>query len=331
MYSVPRRLAALTLLIGIIAGFAFYARGRSSSTAVVWPSGPVRLVTPNAAGGGPDLVARVVSTALTERWKRPVIVDNRPGAEGILAVRAMIDADDDHTLMVAPISVVTTNPLVRKSLPYRIDDLAPITTLVDVPIAVAVGRAFKATTIHELVSLAKTESRGLSYTTVFGAPQVLWRAFERQTGIEMSLVGYRNPNEAIPDLLAGRVHVALLPLGTVIPQARAGHLRILAILDAHRSGVAPEVPTLAEAGFPDLWIGGSLSLFSGRRMAMERRDWIHREVSGVLDDAGVRRRLLDAGFEVLTSSPLQFANSLEEHRTRLRLLIRAAEGSRHVP
>ena len=323
-----RRLVTVMFLIGSVAIAGFYARGRSSSATAGWPSAPVRLVTPNAAGGGPDFAIRLISTALADRWKQPVVVDNRPGAEGILAVRALIDADDNHTLLVTPISAVTTNFLVRESVPYRADDLAPITTLFDVPIAVAVGRKFTATTIPELVSLAATEPRRLSYTTVFGAPQVLWRAFQRQAGIEMSLIGYRNPNEAIPDLMQGRVHVALLPLGTVISHARAGNVRILAVLDSRRSGVAPEVPTLAEAGYPDLGIRGAVGLFSGSLMATDRRDWIHREVSATLQDDSIRRRLLDAGFEVQTSSPAQFAHALDEHRTRLRLLIRVGEGTR---
>jgi tripartite-type tricarboxylate transporter receptor subunit TctC len=323
-----RRLAIAALVVGSIAVAAFYARGRSSLVRAAWPTAAVRLLTPNAAGGGPDFAIRLMSAALAERWQHPVIVDNRPGAEGIMAVRAMIDADDDHTMMVAPISVATTNFVVRKSLPYSIDDLAPITTLFEVPIAVVVGHAFKAASIRELVAIASAESPRLSYTTVFGAPQVLWRAFERQAGIEMLLVGYRNPNEALPDLLEGRVHVALLPLGTVIPQVRAGNLRILALLDGQRSGVVPEIPTLAEAGYPELWIEGALGLFSARRMNTERRDWIHREVSGVLEGAVVQRQLLDAGFDVATSSPAEFAKTLGEHRTRLRLLIMMAEETR---
>jgi len=287
-----------------------------------WPASSVRLVTPNAAGGGPDLVARTLATALAERWKKPVVVDNRPGADGIVAVRAIIDANDDHMLLFAPSSILAVNPVVRESLPYRVEDLAVISPVVDVPIAMVVGPAVTAASLDEFMAEVRSRPGALTYTTVFGAPQVLWQAFQQQHGLEMPLVGYRNPNVVIPDLTERRVHLALLPLGTVLGQVRTGTVRLLAIMSRQRSSVAPDVPTASEAGFAELTIEGGLGVFGLATMPAARRDWVASEIATALADPVVARRLSEAGFDALTYTPDEYSAVLSRQRHRFTAIVR---------
>ena len=188
------------------------AREPRASTPPHWPSHAVRLVTPLAAGGGPDLVARTLSEALAGRWHQPVVVDNRPGGDGVVAAQAVLDAADDHTLLFGPNSIVTANTVLR-SLPYAAEDFIPIVSVVHVPIAVVTGATVYGS-LQDVLARAESAPGSMTYTTVFGAPQIVWARLLRDRDIDMPLVGYRNPNVAIPDLIERRVHVALLPLGT---------------------------------------------------------------------------------------------------------------------
>ena len=317
---------AIAMILLAAGAAAYCADARSAADSSNWPRGPVRLVTPMAAGGGPDVVGRILAEGLAERWKQPVIVDNRPGADGVLAARALIDARDGHTILFSPSSVVAVNPLMHESLPYNpTTDVVPIAPVVDAVIGMVCAPSFNAASIGELVTLARSKPRALTYTTVFGAPHLLWLALQRHTRIEMSPVGYRNPNAAIPDVLEGRVHVALLPLGTILGQVRAGKLRLIAITSTKRSPVVPDVPTLAEAGYPDFVVDGSLALFGQPAFAHERREWIAREVRAVLAEPRVVGRLLELGYDVDTRSPDAYTLSLQKQRSMLERLSRLSK------
>lgn len=305
------------LVAGVLAITVACARAGEPVSTPQWPSRTVRLITPLAAGGGPDLVARTVAEALAVRWRQAVIVDNRPGADGILAVRAVIDAADEHTLLFSPNSVVTANPIVRESLPYAIADVVPIAAIVDVPIAIVTGSSVAAKTLPDLLASAKRSPGTYAYTSVFGAPHLVWTALLKHAAIDMSLVGYRNPNVAIPDLIERRVHAALLPLGTILTAARAGNVRLLAILSSRRSAVVPDVPTIAEAGYGEFTADGALGLFSAGPQTSARREWIAAEVKAVTADEAVARKLLQAGFEVWFQGPREYSAALSEQRTRL--------------
>lgn len=287
-----------------------------------WPVRPVRLVLPLAAGGGPDLVARTVGEVLSARWHQPVVIDNRPGGDGVVAARAAIDASDDHTLLFAPNSVVTANVVAKPSLPYSLEDLVPIASIVEVPIALVVGASSSTTSLADLIAAAKRAPGALTHATVFGAPQLIWARLLADQAIDMPLVGYRNPNAAIPDVMENRVHVALLPLGTVLPALKAGQVRVLAIMTARRSSLVPDVATIAEAGYPDYASPGALGLFAADETTPARRQWIAAEVKAALAEPALTRRLLEVGFEMAFADPAAYAAALELERTALRRMVR---------
>ena len=310
-----RRLAPLALA----ASFAILAscgRGGDGGDVARWPTRTVRFVTPLAAGGGPDLVARLLAAKLSARWQQSVIVDNRPGGDGIVAARAVIDAADNHTLLFAPNSIVTAN-LADGAAPYTADDFAPVASVVDVPIAVVSGAALAATGVRELLDLARQRPGRITYTTVFGAPQIVWSRLLRDRAVDMPLVGYRNPNIAIPDLIEGRVGVALLPLGTTLSGVRNGQLRLLAVLSERRSIVMPDVPTVAEAGVPEATAPGALGVFALHDIAAARRDSIAADIAAELREPALIKQLLTAGFETLPMGPAEYAAALSAQRMSL--------------
>lgn len=324
MASGRRWTLVVILAVLVAAAVAYYPRATPASGTAAWPDATVRMVALAAPGGGTDVVARILAEALAERWGRPVIVDNRPGADGVIAARALIGSRDGHTLLFSPSSIVTVNPLLRASLPYDpIHDLVPIAPVAEVVIGVVCAPSFEATSVAELVALARSRPRALTYTTVFGAPQLLWLALQRQAGVEMTLVGYRNPQAAIPDLLEGRVHVALLPLGTVLGQVRAGAVRLLAVMSLQRSPVVPDVPTLTEAGYPDLFGDGILGVFGPRGIDAERREWIAQEVAAVIADSRVAQRLWDLSYVASARTRPEYVAALDEQRSRLESIARA--------
>jgi tripartite-type tricarboxylate transporter receptor subunit TctC len=284
------------------------------------------LIAPLAAGGGPDLVARTLANGLAVRWKQPVIVDNRPGGDGVVAVRAVIDAADDHTLLFSPNSVVTANVTMHESLAYTAADLDPIASVVDVPIAI-VTAAMGPASLADLMEAARNAPGTVTYTSVFGAPQLVWSGMLRHASIEMSQVGYRNPNIALPDLIERRVSVALLPIGTVLGPMRARQVKLIAVLSARRSRVVPDVPSIAEAGYADFATEGGLGLF-GATGRLLRREWIAAEVQMVLSNEATANQLLQAGFEVLAAGPEEFAAKLATERSRLARLAPAARADR---
>lgn len=305
--------ATLMALIALVP--AVSCMGDRRATTPHWPSHAVRLVTPLAAGGGPDLVARTLSEALAVRWRQPVIVDNRPGGDGVVAAQAVVDAADDHTLLFAPNSIVTANAVMR-SLPYAVEDFIPIASVVDVPIAVVTGASVSGS-LQDVLARAQSVPGSTTYTTVFGAPQIVWARLLRDRGIDMPLVSYRNPNAAIPDLIARRVHIALLPLGTTLGSVRSGHLRLLAVLSEHRSGVVPDIPTIGEAGLPEYSADGGLGLFAARGHSSARREWIAGEVQAVLAAQSLKDRLRTVGFETLADGPEEYASRLARQRAHL--------------
>jgi tripartite-type tricarboxylate transporter receptor subunit TctC len=232
-----------------------------------WPDRTVRIIT-GSAGGPPDAVARTLADDFAKRWKKSVIVENRPGADFIIAVRGLLEAQDGHTLLFAPQGVITVNPLLHGTLPYDPErDFAPISLAVEDFLCVAAAPSLGVNSLSELVKLAAAKPGELNVYVAPGSPHLAWLAFQKRAGISTTFVPYKAPAPALMDLSAGRIHVAVIPLAVVRGQAEAGAVKVLAVTNAVRAEAAPEIPTVAEAGYPDLTLGGLLGLFGPKDMS----------------------------------------------------------------
>ena len=205
-----------------------------------WPRQQVRIVTgPLAAGSSIDATARVLAEELSKRWKQSVVVDTRPGADGIIAAKALLDARDGHTLLFTTHSIFTVVPLLREPIPYDPKgDFAPISLGVHDFLAIAVAPSLPVNSLRDLVALAKAKPTGLNYYAVPGSPYLGCLAFQKGLAIQMTFVPYTNHTNAMSDLAEGRLQVAVLPLAAILGMAKAGKVKLLAVLNDQRSPAA---------------------------------------------------------------------------------------------
>ncbi len=285
--------------------------------AMAWPDRTVRVITPTGPGGGSDAIARTMADALAKRWKQSVSVENKPGADGIIAVSEFLQAQGGHTLLFSTTSTVTVNPIIHEKLSYDpAHDLVPISFVVDDFISVIAAPALGVSTLSDLVSVAQSRPKEFNYATVPGSPYLAFLGFQRRAGIDLTFVPYRNPIASINDVAEGRIQVAVLPLGTVLGQAQAGNIKVLAVTSEKRAPTAPDVPTVAEAGFPEFTFGGGLGFFGAKGISRDLRERIAADVKAVLDEPEVQQRIANLGYVPRGTSPAAFKAMLEEHTAK---------------
>jgi tripartite-type tricarboxylate transporter receptor subunit TctC len=283
-----------------------------------WPQQTVRILTgPLAAGSSIDATARVLAEELSKRWKQSVVVDTRPGADGIIAAKALLEARDNHTLLFTTHSIFTVVPLLRQPIPYDPKgDFTPISLGVDDFLAIVAAPSLPANSLPELVELAKKKPTELNYYAVPGSPYLGYLAFQKGAGINTTFVPYANHTNAISDLAEGRLHIAVLPLAAVVGLGKAGKVKLLAVLNDQRSPAVADVPTVAESGFPGFFSGGLLGMFGPKDMPVELRERIASEMRDVLSRPDVKERLASFGLVAHGTTPSEFAAILETQRAK---------------
>lgn len=278
-----------------------------------WPERTVRLITPSPPGGSPDIVARLFAEGLSKRWKSSVIVENRAGADGMIAAQALLGATDGHTLLMAPSAVVTVTPAIRK-LPYHRDDLLPLSSAAVDFLAVVVPASSTIGSLTDLVAAAKERPGALSWFASFGAPAMAFRQFMLKHQLDMVYVAYKGGSEAVRDLGEGRIQVSLVPVAAALPLVQAGKLRLLAVTNPEAAPVAPDVPTATSAGHPELAIQGVLGFFAPRSMPDQVQKQISEDIQSVADDLEIRARLEKTGVIARGSAARDYAQYLGEQR-----------------
>ncbi len=244
----PRR--PMARLAAIAATLAFACTSALAQQA--YPSKPIKVIVPFPPGGSADLIARVVGQKLSENTKQPVIVENRPGADTIIAMQVVASAPPDgYTVGYAIGSALTMNPTLYSKLPYDpAKDFAPVTLIANNPLALVVHPSVPAKTAKELADYIKANPGKLFYGQANIVAKVATEAFAAAAGGKMVEVPYKGSTPNVQDLILGRVQVAIEPVATVLPFVKDGKLRALAVTDAQRSKAFPDLPTVAETGVP---------------------------------------------------------------------------------
>ena len=295
------------------------APGHSARAAeAAWPERPVRFVCAGSPGSSPDVAARLYAERLSARWNRPVQVENRPGADGTLAVQHMLaQRDGHHTLLFTFAAALTVSPLLHERLPFDpAADLAPISSGAADFAVVAAAPGLPVSNLADLVELARRRPGALNWASGAGDIYMAFHGFARRRALDMNYVSYRTPAPALADLSEGRLDVAVLPLALALPQARAGRMRVLATANPARPPAAPEVPTAAEAGFPELAFQAMLGFFGPATTPLPLRERIAADVRAVADEPGFRERLQSAGMTASAEAPAEFAAAVEADRAR---------------
>ena len=284
----------------------------AGASAQQWPERDVTIVTPLSPGTSPDVAARILAEGLSKRWKRPVIVENRPGASTMIGTKAFIDRGDRHTLLFTPHATFTVVPLLYANVPYDpLKDVSPISLAVEDFLGIVAAPGLPAGSLPEFIELARGKPGKLNFFAVPGAPHLAYLALQKRTGIETTFVAYANPGAAVSDIAEGRIHVAVLPLAMVLGQVRAGKLKLLAVTNTQRAPAAPTAPTVVEAGQPAMAFGGLLGMFGTKDMPLALRERIAADIAAVLAEPGTVRRLQEAGLVARGTTPAEFAATLD--------------------
>ncbi|MCK1743024.1 tripartite tricarboxylate transporter substrate binding protein [Bradyrhizobium sp. 139] len=311
--SIFSRFAAVA---GIVLGTVFC--WSSVVVAADWPHRAVRLILPVPAGAAADFSARLFAERLSQRWGQPVIVENRPGADGVIGVSAFLGTDDDHTLLYAISAVITVHPITQQKLPYDpTRDLVPISPTSEVVLAIAATEKNSIRSLDDLVRTARGEPGKLNWAASPGLPPFVVGGFFKNAKLDLAFVSYRDLGHALQDLGEGRIDVFAHALGVIMPLVQSGRARLLAVASSDRVALAPDVPTVTEAGFPELRMDGVVGFYGKRGMPDSLRDRIASDVHAIASDPGIRERLAGAGQVARPGTAAEFAALLGEYGLRL--------------
>jgi tripartite-type tricarboxylate transporter receptor subunit TctC len=301
------------VISAVCAGLALLAAA-SPSAAEAWPQRNVRLIVPLGPGSGADIAARLLADRLATRWGKAVVVENRPGGDGIVGISAFVGAHDDHTLLFTPSSTFTAHPFLHDKLPYDHADLAPIARVSNTMVAIVAPAAMKVGSLAELFAQVRERPGKLNWATATGISDFLLLSFLNNAKLDMAKVPYRDTVQASTDLAEGRIQLYWGALAVVRPQVQAGKARLIAFSNTNRAPDEPDVPTVREAGFPALNFDGLVGLFGPRDLPADIRDRIAADVKAAVADPTVAARLVSAGQVVSPGGPAEFAASIDRQR-----------------
>ena len=301
------------LALGLVSALVLAAEPTAAQT---WPQRPVRFIVTLGAGSGVDIGTRLIADRLARRWGQPVVVENRPGGDGLVAISAFVGANDDHVLLAAPSGSFTAHPFIYKHVPYKAEDIVPIARVSNTIVVVAVPAALEVKSLGDLVARARAEPGKLNWAGTTGSNEFMFAAFLKNAALSMSKVPYRNLVEAANDLATGRIDINVTAFAIVRPQIDAGKVKLLAVTNSARSSVLPDVPTVAQAGYPQLTLDGLVGFFGPPTMPDRVRAAIAGDVHEAMD-AAVEERLNLTGQIPNFGGPAAFVAEIDQQRARI--------------
>ncbi len=315
-----RRQALMALLAGLCTARSGYAQS--------YPTKPIRVIVGYSAGGAVDIIARAVSQPLAASLGQPVVVENKPGAGTNLAIRTLIDSPaDGYTVMLAA-NALAANVSLYEPPPYDLArDITPIALVGRVPVVIAVSAQSEFKTISQFIAAARARPKALNYASPGNGstPHLAVELFERAAGISLTHIPYKGGSQAITDVLGGHVEAVAVNALEVQPLVRSGKLRVLAAMTPVRSTIFPDVPTVAESGFPGFEASVWYGFVGPAALPAPVVARLHGEIVRALASAEVKERLAAAGGEVLLETSEQFGALLNTERARYERLIREAK------
>ena len=300
-----------------LAAFIFLVSAVLPASAQSWPQRNVTFILPLGAGSGVDITARLLAEKLSARWGKPVVIENRPGGDAIVAINAFVSAQDDHTFLMAPTSTFTAHPFLHAKLPYEPRDLVPIARVTNTIIAVGVPASLKVDTLADFVKLAREKPGQLNWAGTTGAVDFVVAGFLKEAGVDVTKVPYKDGVHALNDLAEGRIQLYAAAYAIMRPQVEAGKVKILAITNKERAPVLANIPTAAQAGYPALGLDGLVGLFGPRNLSNELKDRMSADVVEAASDPAIGSRLTATGQVVRPGNAKEFAAEIEEQRDRI--------------
>lgn len=313
-----------SLLVLAAAGVATGADAQAISQGPAYPVKPIRVIVPFTPGSATDIIARIVGPKLAERWGRPVVIDNRPSAGGIVACTTVAEATPDgHTLLVTGSNFAGSAALYAGKLPYdAVRDFTGITQFASTPLVLVVAPTLGVKSLKEFLALAREKKGQLNFgsTGLGSGPHYGAELFKLAAGIGAVHVPYRGSPESLTDLMAGRVHFILSPVLAASPLVKGGRLLALGVTTTYRAQALPDVPTIAEAGLPGFEYQGWYGMLAPGKTPRKIVNLLNAEVGHVLDLPETRERIANQGAAARRSSPQDFDKLVrDEITTRTRV------------
>jgi len=287
----------------------------------------IRVVVPYSPGGGADTTARFIQPRLQDALGATVIVDNRPGAAGMIGDEVVAKAAPDGGTLLMGAFAHAVNPLIQPKMPFRTpEDFAPVSLLVSVPELLVITPSHPAKTVADLVALAKAQPGKLFYASSGNgsAQHLAAELFKLRTGTDIGHVPYKGGGLAVGDVAAGHIPFYFGNMSAALPQARAGHVRALAVTSAMRSPAAPDVPTMAEAGVKDCVISEWNGILAPAGTPQPLIDRLHAELAKIMREPEIKAKFADLGAEAIGSTPAELASFMEAERAKWAEVVKAA-------
>jgi tripartite-type tricarboxylate transporter receptor subunit TctC len=303
----------------VIALAALFLAGAVTASAQSYPQRAVRFILPFGPAAGVDITARLLADKLSTRWGKPVVVENRPGGDGLVAINAFISANDDHTLLFVPASTYTAHPYSHEKLPYDAErDLQPIVNVTTIVIALCAPESLNVKSMADWVALARAKPDTLNVAAAAGNSDLILSSFVKTQNLPVTRVPYRDIQQAPNDLSENRIQLLMSSYATMMPLVQAGKLRVLAVTSRKRVDVATDVPTVAEAGFPYLGLDSLIGMYGPRGMTSALRESIAADVRAVVAaDPTIASRLAATGQVIDLRGPAEFAAGIKIIRDQL--------------
>src|SRR5204863_1781967 len=307
----------MTRLFRTIAGIAL-AISAVPLSAQEWPHKPVRFVLSLGPGSGADIGARLYADRLTKLWGQPVVVENKPGGDGVIAINAVIQAKDDHTLMWGPTANFVGHPYSLDQLPYDPKELVPVARVSGTVVTLGVPASMNVGSLKEILNTAKQKRGWLNWTTAVTMTDIILEGFLKTQGIEAQQVRYKQPAEAVNDLVSERLHLYSSAYAIVRPTVQSGKVKLLAV-QARNRVPGLDLPTVSELGFPGLNFEGLVGIIAARssNLSDAAKDRIGADIKKVSQDPLIAERLAATAQLNVPGNAAEFAASIEEQTKQL--------------
>jgi len=288
------------------------------AVAQTWPQRPVKFILPLGAGAGADIGARLFADRLAKRWGQPVVVENRPGADGVIAINAVISARDDHTLLWGPTATFVGHPYALEKLPYDPKELVPVARVTNTVVVFAVPASSSARSMKDLIGLVREQPGKMNWASVVTVTDIIIASYLKSAGLEMARIPYKDTVSALNDLIEGRIQLYSAAYAIVRAQAQSGRIRLLAVMNRNRvPGL--DLPTVAEAGYPEMNFDGLVGLIAARSsgLADAVRERIAADIKAVAEEPAVAERLTATAQIISPGTAAEFAASIDEQAAQL--------------
>lgn len=297
------------------------------SQAADFPTRPVRIIVPSTPGGALDVLSRIISPKLMASWGQQVVVDNRPGAGGVIGTEIAAKATPDGYTLLVVATGFAANPFLYRKLPYETPkDFSPITILGLAPNVLVAPPSFPPRSVKELIALAKQKPGQINYASsgVGTGGHLSMALFKKMAGIDMTHVPYKGAGAAVAAVVAGQTQLLFTATGAAIPHIKSGRLKALAVTGAKRSPVLPDVPTVAESGLPGYEVDGWYSMLAPGRTPKAVVDRIYADVVDALKMPDVSAKIYSLGFEVGGMPPAKFGQYIQSELIKWGAVIKEA-------